>query len=393
MMPSASAPTCYQPPIVAAISEIESMKQPTFAHKGLSEYAISKLLFCVWLTGAICGMSISFSVVSSLGARADVGFLLIGILLLLAYIVSLLGQLRRIVPNINVPRIAVFYFLAPVYSFGPAAFVDGIVRAAVGSAFASSVQVDETIFLALWAVFIALWLLISRRTHFAASVRWHLELDSVRFDRHGRLMADEGIEPAEVPSLYVARTRRGAYVRYTRRDTLRAAERAVAHLPPEDFFAPHDGAAHALIGDYLAEPGWHGFVYTFPKKIRADAYPNALRLTAEHQEMLAAYDPDLRIAKDAAIFAIIQDGRIVATCHSAREDYSAVEAEARTLPEYRGRGFSRQVCLAWAHHMRSSQRGAREKTLLFSHATGNEAAAALARGLRLRLLFEEIEYV
>lgn len=369
------------------------MNQLTFAHKGLSEHAISKLLFCAWLLAASCGMFIAFSVVSSLGTGAVVGFLLIEILLSLAYIVSLLGQLRRIVPNVNVPHIAVFYFLAPVYSFGPADLADGIARAFLGSTLDSSAHADEAILFALWAVFVSLWLLISARTNFAAHARWHLALDGVRFDRHGRLMADEGIDPAEVPLLYVAQSSRGAYVRYTRRDTLRATERAIAHLPPEDFFSPHDGAAHALIGDYLAEPGWHGFVYTFPKKIRAHTYPNALRLTADHQELLAAYDLDLGISGNAAIFAIIQDGRIVATCHSALENYSVVEAEARTLPEYRGRGFGRQVCLAWARHMRSSHRGAREKTLLFSHEAGNAAAAALARGLRLRLLFEEIEYV
>jgi RimJ/RimL family protein N-acetyltransferase len=372
---------------------IGAMKQPTFAHKGLSEYAISKLLFCFWLTGAVCCMSISFLVVSSLGARADVGFLLIGIVLLLAYIVSLLSQLRRIVPSLNVPRIAAFDFLAPAYSFGPTALVDGIARAFLGSTLDASAHADEAFFLALWVGFLSLWLLISARTNFAASVRWHLELDGVRFDRHGRLMADEGIDPAELPLLYVARSSRGAYVRYTRRDIPRAAERVITHLAPEDFFSPHDGAAHMLIGDYLAEPGWHGFVYAFPKKIRADAYPDARRLTAEHQELLATYDPDLRISKDAAIFAILRDDQIVATCHSARENRGVVEAEVRTLPEYRGRGFGRQVCLAWAHHVQSSYRGAREKTPLFGHAAGDAAAAALARGLKLRSLFEEIEYV
>ncbi len=368
------------------------MKQPTSAHKGLSEYAISRLLFCAWLLGASCGISISFSVVSSLGTGADVGFALIGGIFLLAYIVSLLGQLGRIVPNANIPRIAVFHMLALIYSFGPAVIVDGIVRASLRNV-SLPVNVDDAIFLASWALPFTPWLLISIRTHFAAHVRWHLALDGVRFDRHGRLMADEETDPAEVPLLYVARSRRGAYVRYTRRDTPRATERAIAHLPPEDFFSPHDGAAHALIGDYLAEPGWHGFVYAFPKKIRVDAYPNAIRLTVEHQELLAAYNPDLHISGNAAIFAIIQDGWIVATCHSARENGQAVEAEVRTLPEYRGRGFGRQVCLAWAHHVRSTYGRAREKAILFSHEAGNETAAALAHGLKLRLLFEEIEYI
>jgi ribosomal protein S18 acetylase RimI-like enzyme len=66
----------------------------------------------------------------------------------------------------------------------------------------------------------------------------------------------------------------------------------------------------------------------------------------------------------------------------------AEEVSVATVPEFRGRGYARQVVTAWMHDVRSNG-----KTGFYSHLTSNTASQALAASAGVTWLSDEVEYV
>jgi RimJ/RimL family protein N-acetyltransferase len=84
--------------------------------------------------------------------------------------------------------------------------------------------------------------------------------------------------------------------------------------------------------------------------------------------------PDVQVLPDGC--AILVDGRTAAWAWAERQNRRCVEVAVETGPEFRRRGFARQVTAALAHReMRAGH------TVFFSHAIHNQASAALARSL------------
>ena len=102
----------------------------------------------------------------------------------------------------------------------------------------------------------------------------------------------------------------------------------------------------------------------------------ALRLTSSNAEHLCAELPDLLALLDARqpCFAVVQQGRAVATCCSVRITPTAHEAGVETEPAFRGLGYARDVVLAWAAAV--WQLGCLP---LYSTWWGNSASLAVAR--------------
>ncbi|HEY9283099.1 MAG TPA: GNAT family N-acetyltransferase [Pyrinomonadaceae bacterium] len=76
--------------------------------------------------------------------------------------------------------------------------------------------------------------------------------------------------------------------------------------------------------------------------------------------------------------AVLDGGRAVAVCRSARITPEAHEAGVETLPDYRGRGYAANAVAGWARLVRSL--GAAP---LYSTSWQNAASQAVARKLRL----------
>jgi RimJ/RimL family protein N-acetyltransferase len=76
--------------------------------------------------------------------------------------------------------------------------------------------------------------------------------------------------------------------------------------------------------------------------------------------------------------ALVEGGRAVSVCRSVRITAEAHEAGVETLPEFRGRGYARDVTAGWALLVRSL--GAFP---LYSTSWENAASQAVARKLRL----------
>ena len=78
--------------------------------------------------------------------------------------------------------------------------------------------------------------------------------------------------------------------------------------------------------------------------------------------------------------ALVEGGRAVSVCRSVRITHEAHEAGVETLPDFRGRGYAKEVVAGWARLVRSL--GA---TPLYSTSWENTASQALAKKLRLEL--------
>ncbi|HEX8249584.1 MAG TPA: GNAT family N-acetyltransferase [Pyrinomonadaceae bacterium] len=76
--------------------------------------------------------------------------------------------------------------------------------------------------------------------------------------------------------------------------------------------------------------------------------------------------------------ALIEENRAVSICRSARITGKAHEAGVETLPDFRGKGYAKEVAAEWARRVQSA--GA---IPMYSTSWENKASQAVARKLRL----------
>ena len=76
-------------------------------------------------------------------------------------------------------------------------------------------------------------------------------------------------------------------------------------------------------------------------------------------------------------------GEVVSRAVSARENDRAAEVSCETIPAFRGRGYARQVCAAWASRVLKSGRVG-----FYSYDVDNAPSAALAASLAVAPQFD-----
>lgn len=87
-------------------------------------------------------------------------------------------------------------------------------------------------------------------------------------------------------------------------------------------------------------------------------------------------------------YVILIDGEVVAWASTDREVAQAAEVSIETLPEFRRRGYARQVTAAWAASVLSAG-----KVAFYSHLLENAPSQAVAASLGLVHLSDEVEYL
>ena len=130
---------------------------------------------------------------------------------------------------------------------------------------------------------------------------------------------------------------------------------------------------HAPVRSVEAGPAYHFTEYFEPSRpLLALTETNAEILRGGFEglvEELPAWQP---------FFALVEDGRAVSVCRSVRITPAAHEAGVETLPEFRGKGYAKEVVAGWARAVQST--GA---VPLYSTSWENTASQALAKKLRL----------
>jgi len=121
-----------------------------------------------------------------------------------------------------------------------------------------------------------------------------------------------------------------------------------------------------------------GPAYYFPENIAPSRQPVAVaekdagRLQGGFEELIA----ELHVWQP--FVALIEAGRAVSVCRSVRITPEAHEAGVETLPDFRGKGYAKDVAAEWARRVRAA--GA---IPLYSTSWENTASQAVARKLRL----------
>lgn len=130
---------------------------------------------------------------------------------------------------------------------------------------------------------------------------------------------------------------------------------------------------HAPVRRLYMGPAYRFTEYPEPSRpLQAITETNAEMLRGGFEELIAelpAWQPFL---------AIVDEGRAVSVCRSVRITPAAHEAGVETLPDFRGKGYAKEVVAGWARAVRSL--GA---TPLYGTSWENAASQSVAKKLRL----------
>ena len=199
------------------------------------------------------------------------------------------------------------------------------------------------------------------------------------------LLVNEPDGGGPAPRLYLGRTRTGNLWRF-RADLpaslIQELEALCANEPaPAEFSAAPRHIeeylrllkTHAPVRKLYMGPAYHFTEYPEPSRpLQAIAETDAKILCGGFEKLIAelpAWQPFL---------AIVEEGRAVSVCRSVRITPAAHEAGVETLPDYRGKGYAKDVVAGWARAVRSL--GA---TPLYGTTWENTASQAVAKKLGL----------
>jgi RimJ/RimL family protein N-acetyltransferase len=199
-----------------------------------------------------------------------------------------------------------------------------------------------------------------------ALIRQHMALECITVNDSGdltRLSPCDGLD--DIARLYVARHQDG-YAIYFRDDMPETTRAQLLRLSPEALHTDYRRVCALL--DCAEKDIFIGRSYTFPEITSPQSFPNVVY--QEHNVCL-----------------IEMDGKTVSACSSSREDANSAEAWVYTEPEYQGRGYARQVTLAWAHRVREQG-----KTPFYSHKITNIVSQKVAESLGFLWYIDDVGY-
>ncbi len=217
-------------------------------------------------------------------------------------------------------------------------------------------------------------------------IELQLALEGIGFDPRGRLIRIAAAATEEIPRLSVCHYS-GAWTRFYRADVPQDIVDDLDKLSDLTCFENPDQVRRVLARQSLSLDVWIGTSYVFPAAPPIAACPDVTRLEAVDRPMATGLDSDLP-SSERPVFAIVVDGRIVATCVSARENEVAAEAWVQTSPDYRRRGLARQVTAAWARDVVTQG-----KIAFYSHRRDNLASRGVAASLGLTRFVDGAGYL
>jgi ribosomal protein S18 acetylase RimI-like enzyme len=203
-------------------------------------------------------------------------------------------------------------------------------------------------------------------------------------DPNGRMVSVNEPGGKDAPRFFLGKTTGGNEWRFRHDvdDQLRGElELLCAAEPGDGADAPRDSTRFEEVLSRFApvQRIWAGPAYWFPSELPAAS--GAVRITKENRDLLRPHLEEWLgdVGFRDLMFAIVVGGRAVSICCSVRASSVAHEVGVETAPEFRGRGFAKQVVGTWATAVRKLCR-----IPLYSTSWDNTASQALARSLRLR---------
>ena len=185
------------------------------------------------------------------------------------------------------------------------------------------------------------------------------------------------------PSLFVGTARTGSIVRFGSdlpEHVCRRIEALIGdhpHVGDFDLDPPYlDDLMDVMRPHLKTERVWKGPAYRFSKSILS--LDLGVRVTNENSHLLKAefadFIPDLNGIGSVA--AVVERGRAVSVCHSARRSARAEEAGLETIPSRVGRGYATAAVARWARMVQD-----RGRIPLYSTSWDNAASQRVAEKL------------
>lgn len=185
-------------------------------------------------------------------------------------------------------------------------------------------------------------------------IRLNVGLEN-RMDSSDNLFPLPDSDPAQVAHFVIARHSEGCE-RFFRHDLPVPIREKLTNLDPEQALYDFELVKRILSEDRPCEDTWGGKGYVF-------------KHIPDQSEF-----PDVLFHKGS--FVVMVKNEPVAWAWSQEKNDKAAELAVEVLPEYRRRGYARQVSAAWANTVMRSGRIA-----FYSHLHNNTASEALARSL------------
>ncbi len=187
------------------------------------------------------------------------------------------------------------------------------------------------------------------------------------------------------PSLFVGTARYGSIVRFGSDIPESVCKRIEVlmgyhvHIGDFSFDPPYLDDLMDVIRPHLkTDRVWKGPAYRFPKSMQSP--DSGVRINYENSHLLKAefadYIPNLK--RIGSVAAVVERGRAVSICHSARRSARAEEAGVETIPSRVGRGYATAAVACWARMVKDCGR-----IPLYSTSWDNAASQRVAEKLGL----------
>jgi hypothetical protein len=194
-----------------------------------------------------------------------------------------------------------------------------------------------------------------------------------------------GPYPDDISNFLVAKHSKG-YSAFISKELPKSIREKLQLLSGEEAFTNSE-LVKSILGDYYPNDGpkkYNSFI--FSPNIDSQLFWEAVLLDKSHEKLFREFESASEFPKHPA-FGVVRDGKLVCVCESSRENNEAAEAWVRTSESYRGKGFGKQVTLAWANNLQKLG-----KTPFYSYKASNLLSSYLAKSLGLVQISEEITY-
>ncbi len=213
----------------------------------------------------------------------------------------------------------------------------------------------------------------------------HMKLECKGITAEGLIERISGPYPDDIPNFYVAKHTKGTSV-YTSKDLPQVIREKLKQLQVENSFSDFVSVKN-IMGEYYPQNGPSHFIsYIFFESINPKIFPDMVLLNDSHRQMFHDFEPDSKFPIHTSFGAIV-NGMLVSVCESSREDSESAESWVRTLEKFRGKGYGKQVTLAWANNLLKIG-----KVPFYSHTASNLYSSYLANSLGLLKISDEMSY-
>jgi RimJ/RimL family protein N-acetyltransferase len=210
-------------------------------------------------------------------------------------------------------------------------------------------------------------------------IQAQLRLECIELDPEGLLVRIPCSEPDELAAVYLYEHPGGLRL-YSRHDLPPRLRDQISVVPLDDSLLAVDVARP--VGEIRPEKEIRAILARHLGGIQVEVFETYIFEQPPEQDPFGLVRKVSASPGEHPHFVIEQDGRVVSTCCSVRENAEAAECYTLTDEGYRRRGYGVMVTQAWGRHVLLSG-----KIPFYSHHADNHASRALAARLSLSWKF------